>query len=229
MKKIVLVLFLLSLVGCAATPQHPINISENYWQEKQRTVGIVMTAIPERDFYIYGADCLLCIMAAQTANSSVSTHTATLSDEELPKIKQKMAEVLKEQGVDAVVLDDAVIFDVLPKNKSDLENASEFDFSTYKTSHNLTHLLIVEVNRLGMTRGYSAYFPVTDPRTIFSAKSYLVDLEDNTFDFYYLIELEKSAHENWDEPPLFPALTNSYYQVLAEGKDKIIDTIKASN
>ena len=35
----------------------------------------------------------------------------------------------------------------------------------------------------------------------------------------------KNAVGNWDEPPAYPALTNSYYQALEMGKDIILAPI----
>jgi hypothetical protein len=35
----------------------------------------------------------------------------------------------------------------------------------------------------------------------------------------------KNAAGNWDEPPDYPALTNSYYQALEMGKDIILAPI----
>ncbi|MFT7235388.1 MAG: hypothetical protein ACI9QV_000965 [Methylophagaceae bacterium] len=228
-KVITFVSLTLFLVGCAATSQqYSIPKADNYWQGKPRTVGIAMTKVPPRDMYIYGANCLMCVVAAKSANSLLSRHIERLGDENLPSIKDKIADVLKEHKVDVRILDEVFSSKGLPENKSNLENACNFDYSSYKKPHNLTHLLIIEVNKLGITRGYFAHFPVTDPRTIFSTNIYLVDLETNTFDFYYPIELEKSTHHIWNEPPMYPALTNSYYQVLEEGKVKIIDAIKAT-
>ncbi len=230
MKKLFLLsLVMLFLVGCAGKPQPPIHIDQSYWEGQERTVGIVMTDLPETDVHIYGAGCLLCLLVAEAANSNLSTHTETLSDENLTELKGKIAKDLEEGGIKTSIINEAITLKSLPKNKSSIENASKFDFSSYKNTHNISHLLVIEINQLGMTRGYSSYVPITDPRAIFKAKSYLVDLETNIYDSYYSIDIEQNAHENWDESPTFPALTNAYYQALAKGKDSIIDSVPVPN
>lgn len=52
---------------------------------------------------------------------------------------------------------------------------------------------------------------------------YIVNLNDNSYEFYEVINETKVAGEEWDEPPNYPGITNAYYTVVELGKNNILD------
>jgi hypothetical protein len=109
-----------------------------------------------------------------------------------------------------------------PKYSSDLPNTAKQDFSALKNEYNISHLLVVDVTFLGMWRSYANYVPTSDPVAYLKASSYLVNLDNNSYEWFLPLELKQSAQGDWDELPNFPGLTNAYYQVLAEGREEIV-------
>ena len=77
-----------------------------------------------------------------------------------------------------------------------------------------------------MYRQYSAYIPVSDPRAELEIKGYLVNLSNNTYEWYQMFGEVKGSDGIWDEPPHFPGLTNAYFQALEHGKDRLLSTFK---
>jgi hypothetical protein len=112
----------------------------------------------------------------------------------------------------------------LPEYDSKIPNSTRNDFSAYMEKHNISHLLVVQTNLIGMQRRYANYIPQGDPKAIYTGASYLVNLANNTYDWYYPVSVYRSANNNWDEPPSFPGLTNAYYQTLEEAKEAILST-----
>jgi hypothetical protein len=51
---------------------------------------------------------------------------------------------------------------------------------------------------------------------------YIVNLKNNTYEWYLPVLVTKAADQNWDEPPKFPGLTNAYFQALEIGKDSFL-------
>lgn len=185
-----------------------------------------MTAVPKPDVHLPGASCLLCMAAAEMANSSVSTHFETVTDDNLSSLKDSVVQLLKEKGVDAVAVNQTLNVSTLPEHNSDLPNSAKRDFSHFKNVEGITHLVVIEVGALGVQRSYSGYIPTSDPQGAFMGTSYMVNLSNNTFEWYRPINVLKGVTDQWDEPPAFPALTNAYYQALESGKETVLTPFK---
>ena len=207
--KLSVVAFVVSvLAACAATPQNPVSLNTHVLENKQNRVGVMVSNLPELDVYLPGAGCLLCIGLAESMNSSLSSHVDSLNAEEFSVVKSELAQRLKAKGVNVVPIEQPVDVSELPKYSSDLPNTAKNDFSALKEQY--------------MWRSYANYVPTTDPVAYLKATSYMVNLDNNTYEWFLPIELKKSADGDWDEPPNFPGLTNAYYQVLAEGREEIV-------
>ena len=210
------------LIGCAGTPQQPVDVSESFWQNPDKKVGIVMSAIPKANVHLPGAACLLCIAVAEAANSSISKQVESFGTESLDELPKVLSETLHQNQIPFVVINEPVIESSLPKFRSKEPNTPKRDFSEYKSNHDITHLLVVDVKQVGIIRNYANYIPTSDPQAIFNALSYLVDLNNNTYTWYKPVNIRKSVSDGWDEPPAFPGLTNAYYQAIELGKESIV-------
>jgi len=189
-------------VGCAGVPQNPVQLAPDTLTSKTSRIGVAMTPLPKVDTHLPGAGCLLCLAAASIANSSLTTHTQKLPYEDLPKLKNDMADLIRKKGSEVTVITK--------------------DFSSLQKKHNIDKLLVVDVTMLGMLRTYSAYIPTSDPKGVLQGLGYLVNLSNNTYEWYMPVYITKSADGAWDEPPSFPGLTNAYFQALEMGKDSFL-------
>ena len=50
----------------------------------------------------------------------------------------------------------------------------------------------------------------------------MVDVRTNAFSWYMPVDYHLSAEGELDEPPEYPALTNSYYQLLEKLRDEVL-------
>ena len=213
------------ITGCAVAPQEPIAIQDNVWQQNSMKVGVLMSTVPELNVHMPGAECLLCLAAAEIANRSLSKHVDTLSHDDLPRMKDQLVAELGQKGVSAMSYPQAYDLNKLPDTKSDNSTVARKDFSSFNDGSGLSHLLVIQVNMLGMYRPYSAYIPNSDPKAVFAGAIYLVNLQDNTYAWYEPVSIYRGATGEWDEPPSFPSLTNAWYQALEMGKKKILATV----
>src|SRR2546426_4486990 len=92
------------LVGCATPPQPPVPLAATTLTTPANKVGVAMSALPKVDTQFPGAACLLCLAAASVANSELTTYTRTLPYEDLPKLKDQVAEILRKKGTNATVI-----------------------------------------------------------------------------------------------------------------------------
>jgi hypothetical protein len=207
------------LAGCASTPQKQVALEANSIASDAGRIGVAMTAIPALDTYLPGAGCLLCYAAASAANSTLTSHVKTLSAEDLPKLKDEIAQLLQKKGVDVTVIDEPIDLKALPDSSATGTNMAKKDFSDFGKKHNVAKLLVIDISRLGMERTYSSYFPTSDPRALVDGVGYIINLKTNTYEWYMPVKVTQSSDGKWDEPPKFPGLTNAYFQALEVGKD----------
>lgn len=211
----------LALTGCASAPQTAVPFEAGSMQASQR-VGVAMTTLPKVDTQFPGASCLLCMAAASMANSSLTDHARTLPYEDLPKLKELLAEQLTKRGGVVTVIADELKVDDLPKFSSDAPNVARRDFGALQKKHSIDKLLVVEIQAIGFERTYSAYFPTSDPKAMLRGLAYMVNLKTNAYEWYLPVNLLRSADGPWDEPAKFPGLTNAYFQVVELGKDEVL-------
>lgn len=217
--------FSLVLGACATRVQLPVELSPAAMAPSpQERVGVAMAKLPKAGLSLPGADCLLCIMAAQGMNSALGKHTDTLGPEDLLPLKDEIAVALRKKGLTPVViaeeievakLADAPLPDSVP-------NAVGKDFAPFKQKYGVTKLIVVQVNQLGFERTYASYFPTGDPKGVVRGVGYMVDLSKNTYVWYRPISVLKAADGAWDEPTKFPGLTNAYFQAMENARSMVL-------
>jgi hypothetical protein len=212
----------LLLGACVTPPQQPIQLAQDTVSAQSGRVGVVMTKVPDVDTHLPGAGCLLCMAAAAAANSSLTDHAKTLSYEDLPRLKNEVAQLLAKKGSNAIVIAEDLNLDGLSSSSGEGTNVAKKDFSPLQKKYGVDKLLVINVTALGFERTYSAYIPTSEPKGVFRGTGYIVNLKNNTYEWYMPVQVLKSADKQWDEAPKFPGLTNAYYQALELGKDQFL-------
>jgi hypothetical protein len=208
--------------GCVTPPQPPVALAPDALSAAGGRVGVAMSALPKVETSFPGASCLLCLMFASAANSTLSTHTSTLTVEDLPKLKADTAEAIRRKGVEVVVIEENLSLNDLPSSDAKTPGFARKDHGALRQKYGIDKLLVINVTGLGIWRNYSAYIPTGDPKAVFVGMGYLVNLKTNAYEWYEPININRAADGSWDEPPKFPGLTNAYFQALEMGKDKIL-------
>ncbi len=212
----------LFLAGCASPPQQPIELAGEALATGAGRLGIAMTKLPKVDTHLPGASCLLCIAVAAAANSSLTAHAQTLPVEELPQLKNEVADLLRKKGADVTVIAEDLNFETLPDSASKQPNAPPKDFSSLRQKYQMGKLLVIDITMLGVIRTDSAYVPTSDPKGVLQGRGFIVNLTNNTYEWYLPVSITKSTDGKWDEPPKFPGLTNAYFQSLELGRDSFL-------
>ena len=210
------------LSGCATPPQNPVALSTGTLSSSQTKIGISMTALPKVDTYFPGASCLLCYATASIANSALTAQAQTLPYEDLPKLKEMIADILNKKGSHTLIVKENIDIANLPSFGSKGADIASKDFTSLKAKYGIDKILIINLTTIGFTRSYSAYIANSDPKASINGSAYLVDLNTNKYDWYQPIAILKSAEGQWDEPPKYPGLTNAYFQAVELAKDDIL-------
>ncbi len=210
------------LTGCATAPQSAVALSSTAFAAKTTRVGVSMTALPKADTSFPGAACLLCLAAASMANSTLTAHTQTLPTDDLSKVKAELAERIRKQGLDVVLIDDVIKFDDLPSSGANAPNFASKSFAGLQQKYKLDKLVVIDIAQLGISRSYAQYFPTGEPQGFVRGSAYLVNLKDNAYEWYLPISQLKSASGKWDEPTTFPSLSNAYFQAIELARDSLL-------
>ena len=175
---------LLLLTGCA-TPQQPaLPMKSSTISAAGSKIGVAMTPLPKVDTHLPGASCLLCIAAASIANSSLTAHAKTLPYDDLAKLKETIAELVRARGGVPVVIGEPLRLDDLPKSAVAGENFARKDFSSVQKKYGIDKLLLVDLTQLGFERTYSAYIPTSAPLGVLRGSGSLIDLKTNALEWY---------------------------------------------
>tara|TARA_B100000767_G_C19752295_1_gene531327 strand:- start:1233 stop:1946 length:714 start_codon:yes stop_codon:yes gene_type:complete len=212
---------LLTLIGCAS-PQPLVALNNDIIRNTDNRIGVAMNAFPEAGLRLPGADCLLCLAVAFGANSELNTHAKTLPTDDLDDLKNAVGDVLESQGKNVVVIEDDLDIDKLAKTKSLGEGFSKKDFSEFADKYHIDHMIVIDIDFIGLTRPYSSYIPTGQPQATVHGRVSMVNLETNKFNWYLPIASYLSADGEWDEPTEFPNLTNAYYQVIENIRDMLL-------
>jgi hypothetical protein len=224
MKKSLLIAVLASvfvLTGCATPPRDPIAMQTTTLSKPGTRIGVAMGPLPKVDTEFPGAACLLCYAAASAANSSLTSHTQKLPAEDIARIKTDLADALRKKGFTPTLLPDNFTLKDLPKLDGKQPKA-EYDFASLAGKYQIDKLIVVQITQLGISRNYSSYFPTGAPQGVVNGIGYMVNLADNTYEWYRPIGETRSATGQWDEAPNFPGLTNAYFQAVEGARDAVL-------
>lgn len=224
--RIAVVTLAIFLGGCAVKPQLPVTLDKQVLGTNAGRVGVAMTALPKADIFLPGADCLLCYAVASATNSTLGKHASTLPHEDLPQLKHQIVQRLRGKGTDAILIEEDLNLETLPSRTEEGANVAKKDFSQLRQKYNVERLLVVAITRIGVERQYSSYIPNGDPKAVFRGVGYLVNLKNNTYEWYAPIDILRATDSTWDEPPKFPGLTNAYFQALEAGKDVVLKPLQ---
>lgn len=226
---LILAVFSIFAGGCASVPQQPVSLSHDAVGAQAGRIGVAMTALPKLDTQVPGASCLLCLAAASMANSSLTAHAQMLPYEDLQKLKNEVATLLRKKGANVTVIEEDLNIKALPDIGANGPNVTRKDFSPLQKKYKIDKLLVIDITALGFIRTYSAYLPTSDPKGMLQGTGYIVNLKNNTYEWYMPVFITKSADQNWDEPPKFPGLTNAYFQALEIGKDSFLQPVASAS
>lgn len=224
--KVSFLAIIILVTGCAGKVQYPVALNYSAISENAK-VGVVLAPVPESTMSYPGASCLLCLAAAATANSGLSSHAKTLDNSDLSALKDEVVASLKEQGFDVKLIEQYEVESKLPKISSKELNVAKRNHSIYRTKHDVDYLVVIDFNFVGITRNYSSYIPTGDPAANISGLVRMIDLDTHLYTLYRPVSVYKNAEGEWKEPPAYPGMTNAYYQALEDAKDQVKKSVVA--
>jgi hypothetical protein len=224
-------LLTLLVIGCAPTPIKPVAIEAQFYEQKTQKVGVYLDTLPEVNTFFPGAGCLLCLAAAEIANSDVTDHVKTLSVEDIESIAADVETALKAKGLQPVIISSPINWDNLEEFKTpdELKQYARKDLRPLKQPMGVDKLVVVDINQVGVIRSYSSYVPTSDPMGYLYGEVAIVDLNDNSYKMYQSVNIKTAVVGEWDEPENFPGITTAFYESINTLKQKVMSLLKPSD
>jgi hypothetical protein len=153
----------------------------------------------------------------------LTNHVHVLSPREMPALKERAASLVGARGAAPVMLADALDLEALPDFGGEAPGAARKDFRSLKEPQHLDKLLVIQIDALGIERGYQADCVAdAEPRAIFDGAVYLVDLKTNALQWYHPVHVARDIDGNWDAWPKYPHLDTAFFRALQQGKDELL-------
>jgi uncharacterized protein YcfL len=214
------------LSGCSSLPaQKNVSANPELWNTKQK-IGLYVSSIPKITTGFPGASCLLCYGVASLAHTSLSKQVETYQAKQLMDAKNSLVSLLKAKGVEVVIIDALIKDAKMSKLKAGSNPHIKHDYSIYKKQYDIDQLLVVNFLTVGVLRNYSSYVPVDVPRVVISAQFYMIDTKANDYSLFNPLNITKGSDGEWDKPPVFPGITNAFYQAEEVAYDQLIASFK---
>lgn len=220
-KTALIVLTTFWLAACRTTPPTSIFLHANTLSPQSGAVGIIVTSA-KVDTSFPGAACLLCMAMASGANSALTKHAHTMSNQDVLKIKDELADTLRKKGVEVNLLTDEINEKALKDSVTASASTPKKDFRPLKEKYHVEHLVRLDVRSLGFERDYSSYIARGDAVASVQGLITVVNLSSNEYELYQDISVIKAAEGPWDEPPDYPGLTNAYYTAVESAREQVL-------
>lgn len=219
-KGLLLGLALLALSGCASIPP-PVSLSEDFWNEKDKTVAIVVQQMPQADYMTTGQQGLLDLAINEGANSALNDYLHKLDMAEFLLIGEEFKSLVESRGI-AVV---SVTTDYeLPKLGSfrggdgGTEVFARNDYRGLREDLAADRLLLISVPSAGVVRPYYGFIPTGEPMASFLVEGKAIDLHTNRVLWRARIDHKLAIKTPWDEPPTFPNVTSAFYKAMEQSR-----------
>lgn len=230
--KVVALSFLaLLVIGCAPAPIKPVPLEAQFYEQKTHKVGVYLDTLPNVNTFFPGAGCLLCLAAAEVANSDVTEHVKTFSVEDIKSIAADVEMALKSKDLKPIVVTSPINWDKLEDFKApdELKQYARKDLRSLKQSLGVDKMVLIDINQVGVIRSYSSYIPTSDPMGYLYGEVAIVDLTDNSYNMYQSVNIKTAVVGEWDEPKNFPGITTAFYESINTLKQKVMSLLKPAD
>lgn len=230
-KVIALSVLALLAIGCTPAPIKPVALDQGFYEQNTKEVGVYLDTLPNVNTFFPGAGCLLCIAAAEVANSGVTEHVKSLSVEDIESIAVDVETALKSRGLKPVIVTSPIDWNTLSKFKApdELKQYARKDLRPLKQSIGTDKLVLIDINQIGVIRSYSSYIPTSDPMGYLYGEVAIVDLNDNSYKMYQSVNIKTAVIGEWDEPENFPGITTAFYESINTLKQTVMSLLKPSD
>ncbi|MBA1228156.1 hypothetical protein G7013_00670 [Pseudomonas viridiflava] len=213
----------LSLTGCAHV-QPPVALDHQFWDDKEQTIGVAITVVPQPVLALTGTQGLLDLAINTGVNSNLRGNVEKWQVKDLNTLPDAIVAKLKAKGYKAKRINEPVNLNTY-KEVSFREGYTIRDLSSIKTTYGVDRLLLVNVQVTGATRSYYSVVPTSVPMAQVGGQGMVVNLADNKLLWFKSFAVVQAAQGEWDEPN-YANLTNAFYQTMDTSRQQMLSAFE---
>jgi len=226
--KLLLITLVAMLTGCVTvTPNFAVK--QQFWNDKSKTIGVVVGSIPQPSAHKGGNQGLLDMAINNSNASDLEDHLKTLDVSSINGLALKMSKYLKGKGLKVKAFKNTLDLDALADFEAENNDAKKIyyankDYRALKKKYGVDKLLVINIVRIGTLRTYYGFLPTGDPSGLSHLGGYVVDLSSNQLEWKQSVvnQIPHNAAE-WDAPPKFDALTKAMYTAFKQSKSMLFN------
>jgi len=208
------------LIGCASTIQKPIELDQQFWGDKNQSIGVAMTALPPSQLALVGNQGLLDLAINKGVNSKLSAQIDTWKLNDVASIPDEIVAKLLAKGYKARKVDEVVDLKAY-KETSFHDGFFRRDLTPLQAKFGVDRLLLISYTASGAFRSYYSVVPTSVPTPQVGGIGAVVDLHDNHLLWYKPFAVVRPAQGEWDQPN-YSNLSNAFYQAVDSSRQLVI-------
>lgn len=202
-------LVLALLGGCANTRN--IQLTENFWHEKNQKVSIAAFESPKPLLHEVGGQGLIDLAITSAMNRNINAYLNKIDTSWYEDIIPKFTVKLKKQN----------IFVIQYPKKIDGRKSYQIALAQAGDSK----LLTINLQALGARREYSmGFIPTRAPEAYCKLEGQLIDPKDKKVWWRHEVEIIQPIEGDWDQPPSYPNLTHALNTAIDEAQNEMLDS-----
>jgi hypothetical protein len=209
--------FLLSACGPSTMALKP-----EFWQTKERTIGVAIVPAPVAGAHRAGSEGLLDMAINKIAMGSLESHLQALKSDAFNQVVDKFVARLTERGIPAKKLDKPLLLDKFPQfNREESGDVFERDLRSLAASEKIDALVILSISQWGTVRNYYGFIPLGSPKGYCVGTGRLINLTSNALEWITWVPAELAAVDvdgEWDKPPDFPNVDTAIKKAVENAK-----------
>jgi len=226
--KILLFAFIAMLTGCVTvTPNFAVK--QQFWNDKSKTIGIVIGDMPKPSAHKGGQQGLLDIAINNSNADDLETHLNTLDVSSIRNVATKFTKYLRGKGLKVKQFKNPLNLESLPDFEAENDDTKKIyytnkDYRGLKSKYGVDKLVVINIVRVGTLRTYYGFIPTSDPNGLSHLGGYVVDLKNNQMEWKQSV-INQIPHNSteWDSPPKFNALTKAMYTAFEQSKSMLFN------
>ncbi|TAK72072.1 MAG: hypothetical protein EPO11_10490 [Gammaproteobacteria bacterium] len=197
------------LAGCAS--ERNIQLSDNFWQNKQQKIAVATTKAPTPQFYRVGQQGLLDVAINNSMNKDLDKRLERIDLDWYQQLPVSFSDQLKKRNIYAK----SYLNQLDPDDDNYQRIAAQIDSDK---------ILVIKLEEIGAKREYFGFIPKGAPEAVCEMTGELIDVKNNQVLWRYKTTAELPVKGNWDQPPNYPNLTNALQLAVNSARQELVDS-----
>ena len=212
-------LLCLIFTGCAHV-QPPVELDQQFWNDKEQVIGVAMTPATAPRLMLTGNQGLLDLAINTGVNSKLSDHVSTWDLSDVNTLPDAVIAKLQAKGYKTKRIEERIDLGKYKETKFK-EGYMERDITSLKTAYGIDRLLLIAIDSAGATRSYYSVVPTSAPTPVVAGRGILVDVQDSRLLWFKRFEVTQPAQGEWDQPT-YSNLSNAFYQAVDNSRQLFV-------